>query len=1113
MPGGEGGGRGGGGGAFAPPAQMHSRLFLCGTTSEGIHRALLLQGMQAQASKDDSFLGRELRKKSLDPLIHALGLPRADEAKPRDPQGYFTGLLDASEDPNYWPAADYDPAELDPLQCPWRDPRDYPSLHDSTYMFPNELTWQLNQESPQLCSGAGHPWANEVSPERCSAQPGVAGAESAWHAPFESSARFRSPPQGVSERDTGGNDPTAAGPDSLRPAANADWSPEPWREFTVPSLGQPTSVWHAAPNAVNLSQHNGLSFRDDGRHMGANTMGLSQNGGAPFGNGGSSSESSHAGLFLAAGDLHEALSPFSRSGSQTTSTLGSTPRKLGPDRNPFSPVETSAPLPLASAFPKASKPLEFPVQLSVCSPLEQGTEPHLMSHQLPRQLPQQASSSQDVPPHMQSPSGSHVGRGHGASVSNWDWARGIYGSSMYPAQDHANGSVLPKPECPVQQQQQQPSGRTRDSVAHSRAFLQAMRAAEGHAPVHNVLHPPIPAINGHATSAHTPMRAGTNKPDLRPAAHADTCRAEDGQPAADRLPLNHADHASDLYPHHSSRQQQQHQQSATHPGIQGTPGAGQWPVSDSASQQGFDLSSLQKLWECNAVSGRQSQPSLAYRHADGIDAQGSQGGAQPASFHASFQTPSVVDRASSSSTAEGVSDNRVLQASAADLTSSGNQQQHSPHADASVEVAARQNAAESPSCRHSSKPDQPLTHQPKSLKDKYAKVMQHMQHVAGSYKPASTLQSAQTDHVSGASPQSAKPVNDRASGRRSKQQKSATAQEQGLQDSQQPATMSDGEGLHAEMSKRRQMREGQKRRGQKGIRALDQVAQAGSQKSSVEASAAAAVDATADHQPSATQRSAASAASGAAPSGSRAASQPSAIQLTADADVASSGRVGPMRQPVPDDPVVSKADSWATRPQQGLQAANVQVHTVQPSEVEAADLQDSRTDHEHAVSLGGARCEDGAPEHIIAGAGMSQKGQCDGGLATSPLRTDTQQLPHVTMADIDADPNEARPDGPAEDSSRAKSTAGESTRGDRGAVASASSEGLQINRFEGLVDDSAQPDGWRPYGWREEADAPEQEADKEAAADEDTAHSISVEPGQPASKNSKKQRQKAKVNF
>ncbi|KAK9837209.1 hypothetical protein WJX84_000079, partial [Apatococcus fuscideae] len=51
-------------------------------------------------------------------LARALALPEPPLERPRDPSGYYTGLLDDGTDPDYWPILEYDPAALSPRTGP-----------------------------------------------------------------------------------------------------------------------------------------------------------------------------------------------------------------------------------------------------------------------------------------------------------------------------------------------------------------------------------------------------------------------------------------------------------------------------------------------------------------------------------------------------------------------------------------------------------------------------------------------------------------------------------------------------------------------------------------------------------------------------------------------------------------------------------------------------------------------------------------------------------------------------------------------------------------------------------------------------------------------------------
>ncbi len=66
-------------------------------------------------------------------LAAALQLPPVPVTPPRDPHGYFSGLLDDVTDLNYWPVLEFDPAALDPMNCSTKlDNADWPCLRSES---------------------------------------------------------------------------------------------------------------------------------------------------------------------------------------------------------------------------------------------------------------------------------------------------------------------------------------------------------------------------------------------------------------------------------------------------------------------------------------------------------------------------------------------------------------------------------------------------------------------------------------------------------------------------------------------------------------------------------------------------------------------------------------------------------------------------------------------------------------------------------------------------------------------------------------------------------------------------------------------------------------------
>ncbi len=67
----------------------------------------------AGASPDPQTLGQHLHGAGLGALATALSLPEPALPGPRDPHGFFSGLLDHNEDTGYWPIMEFDPSTLD----------------------------------------------------------------------------------------------------------------------------------------------------------------------------------------------------------------------------------------------------------------------------------------------------------------------------------------------------------------------------------------------------------------------------------------------------------------------------------------------------------------------------------------------------------------------------------------------------------------------------------------------------------------------------------------------------------------------------------------------------------------------------------------------------------------------------------------------------------------------------------------------------------------------------------------------------------------------------------------------------------------------------------------
>ena len=128
--------------------------------------------------RDPAFVGKMLHGAGLHPLVDAFQLPHDLDARPRDPHGYFSGLLDPDADPDYWPAPEYDPCNLDPRNCAPLSPRAYPTLQQSRELLRKEaattaapqmesspaLRWPPPDFGPLAaeCDGA---WAAESPPE------------------------------------------------------------------------------------------------------------------------------------------------------------------------------------------------------------------------------------------------------------------------------------------------------------------------------------------------------------------------------------------------------------------------------------------------------------------------------------------------------------------------------------------------------------------------------------------------------------------------------------------------------------------------------------------------------------------------------------------------------------------------------------------------------------------------------------------------------------------------------------------------------------------------------------------------------------------------------------
>ncbi|KAK9824865.1 hypothetical protein WJX74_001728 [Apatococcus lobatus] len=92
----------------------------------------------ASTGPEEPALAKHLYGAGLGVLAQALSIPEPPLPRPRDPSGYYTGLLDDGTDPAYWPILEYDPTALDPESTEPHfvlDPDDWPlpqvSLHET----------------------------------------------------------------------------------------------------------------------------------------------------------------------------------------------------------------------------------------------------------------------------------------------------------------------------------------------------------------------------------------------------------------------------------------------------------------------------------------------------------------------------------------------------------------------------------------------------------------------------------------------------------------------------------------------------------------------------------------------------------------------------------------------------------------------------------------------------------------------------------------------------------------------------------------------------------------------------------------------------------------------
>ncbi|KAK9842620.1 hypothetical protein WJX84_004970 [Apatococcus fuscideae] len=127
---------------------------------------LLPEEMQAQASADDGFLSDRLHEKGLHPLLQALKLPIWPLDRPRDPQGYFSGLLDHGEKPDYTPAPEYDPADLDRANCLPLSTVEWPALE---HACSHQQSW--SGDNQQRFDGSWSPPVDSFLSWECAASP------------------------------------------------------------------------------------------------------------------------------------------------------------------------------------------------------------------------------------------------------------------------------------------------------------------------------------------------------------------------------------------------------------------------------------------------------------------------------------------------------------------------------------------------------------------------------------------------------------------------------------------------------------------------------------------------------------------------------------------------------------------------------------------------------------------------------------------------------------------------------------------------------------------------------------------------------------------------------